>query len=380
MHILHIASDFIATKVHVSLFSEIANNGVNQTVYCPIRDAKLVGSNVFVAEGTNIVYDCVVKPFHRYFYHIKRQGIFQSLQKKVNLKEVDLCHAATLLTDGGQAYKIYKKYHIPYVVAVRNTDINGFFDKAPNTWIAARRILLNAKKIFFISQALMDKFSNHKVVKSILPKIKERMFLIPNGIDDYFLDHVNRGSRAFQGNTVVYVGNFSRNKNVLRLCEAVKQLRDEVDFRDIKLTLVGGGGRDADESVGEWIENHKEIVDFVGPIYEKDKLCEIFSRNSVFAMPSIHETFGLVYIEALSQNIPVVFTKGQGIDGFFPPSIGVGVNPLSTDGIKNALSSILYENYKFSNDGIDFELFRWENIANNYIRIYNQIINENENR
>lgn len=374
MHILHIPSDFIATKVHVSLFKELANQGVKQTIYCPIRHPSLKGSNSFHAEDTDIVYDFVIKSFHRYFYHIKRHDIFRSLQKKVNLKDIDLCHAATLLTDGGQAYKIYEKYHIPYIVAVRNTDINGFLDRAPNTWLAARKILCYAKKIVFISQALMDKFTNHKVVKPILSEIKDRMVLIPNGIDDYFLDHVEQDRREYQGHKVLYVGNFSHNKNVMRLCEAVLQLSQEDEFRDIKLTLVGGGGRNADENVPLWIDNHKGIVDFVGPIYEKDKLCEFFKSHSVFAMPSIHETFGLVYIEALSQNLPVVYTKGQGIDGLFPSSIGEAVDPLSVEEIKNALSSILRKRDKYSNESIDFEMFRWRNIANNYINIYRQII------
>lgn len=376
MHILHIPNDFIATKVHVSLFKELAKQGVKQTIYCPIRHPSLEGSNIFQAEGTDIVYDYAVKSYHRYFYHIKRHDVFRSLQKKVNLKDIDLCHAATLLTDGGQAYKIYRKYHIPYVVAVRNTDINGFLDRAPNTWLVARKILRNANKIVFISQALMDKFSSHKVIKSILPEIKDRIVLIPNGIDNYFLDHVERGTRECQGHRVLYVGNFSPNKNVMRLCEAVLQLSKEDEFRDIKLTLVGGGGRDADQNVPLWIENHKEVANYIGPIYEKDRLCEVFSSHNVFAMPSIHETFGLVYIEALSQNLPVLFTKGQGIDGLFPPTIGEAVNPLLVEEIKAALTTIFRNNEKYSNDGIDFEMFRWKKIASNYINIYNKNINK----
>ena len=114
MHILHIPNDFIATKVHVSLFKELAVQGVKQTIYCPIRHTSLVGSNAFEADGTDIVYDYVIKPHHRFFYHIKRQDVFRSLQEKANLKDIDLCHAATLLTDGGLAYKICRKYHIPY--------------------------------------------------------------------------------------------------------------------------------------------------------------------------------------------------------------------------------------------------------------------------
>ena len=33
-------------------------------------------------------------------------------------------------------------------------------------------------------------------------------------------------------------------------------------------------------------------------------------------MPSTGETFGLVYIEALSQSLPIIYTKGDGVYGF----------------------------------------------------------------
>lgn len=373
MHVLHISSDFIGTKVHVNLYKRLAGLGINQTIYCPIRNASFGGRNNFSAEGTEIIYDYVIKSYHRYFYHIKRHDIFRSLQKKVNLKAIDLCHAATLMSDGGQAYMIYKKYHIPYVVAVRNTDINSFLNQAPNTWVAARKILLNAQKVLLISQALMDAISNHKVIKPILPEIKDKMILLPNGVDDYFLDRVNHSPRNNHGNSVLYVGDFTHNKNVVRLSEAVFQLSKEDGFRNIKLTLVGGDRKIPDQNVFVWINSHPELVDYMGPIYDKDKLCEVFRNHSVFAMPSIFETFGLVFVEALSQNLPVIFTKGQAIDGMFPSTSGIGVNPLSVEEIKTAIRSILIDNEHYSNSGIDFEKFRWNSIAKQYIELYNGI-------
>ena len=151
MHILHISSDFCNTKVHLNLYQKLSDLGLNQTIYCPVRSEEQIGRNRYSAENTNIIYDFVVKPYHRYVYHLKRLKVFHSLQNKVDVKNVDLIHAATLFSDGGQAYKIFKKYHVPYVVAVRNTDINGFLDLLPNTWPAGIKILRYAEKIFFIS-------------------------------------------------------------------------------------------------------------------------------------------------------------------------------------------------------------------------------------
>lgn len=372
MHILHISGDFCNTKVHVNLYQKLTEQGIRQTIYCPVRSKDQIGRNKFSADNTEIIYDFVVKPHHRYVYHIKRVDMFRSLQRKVNLQEVDLIHAATLFTDGGQAYKIYKKYHIPYVVAVRNTDINGFLDLLPNTWPAGKKILRNAEKIFFISKALMNKFSSHKVIKPFLPEIKDKMTLVPNGIDDYYLDHVNH--ETHDGNKVLYVGDFSSNKNVPRLCEAIMELRKEDAFQDVTLTLVGGGNNTTNE-IQATLETHPEAFQYLGPIYDKERLCEVFKAHAVFAMPSIHETFGLVYLEALSQNLPIVYTKGQGVDGLFDDSVGIGVNPLSVAEIKNAIKTILSHKEQFSNVNIDFEQYCWNSIAEKYITYYKEILN-----
>lgn len=374
MHILHVSNDFAGSKVHANLYQALAKKNIRQTIYCPVRSASLIGKNDFAANETKVIYDFVIKPFHRYVYHIKRESLFKSLIKKVDLGDVDLCHAATLFSDGGLAYKIYKQYHIPYVVAVRGTDINGFLNKLPNTWLAGRKILRNAQRIFFISKALMDKFVNHKVIKPILSEIEDKMFLIPNGISDFFIDNVYNIPHC--GHKVLYVGDFSNNKNVLRLGQAVLNLREEEDYNDVTLTLVGGGKATGDE-VQAMIDSHPQVVRFLGPIYDKRRLSEVFRSHSVFAMPSIAETFGLVYIEALTQNLPVVYTKGQGIDGLFDETVGIGVNPLSIDGIKNAIKTILSSPEKYSNSSIDFENFRWSNVAERYYPFYDDIISNN---
>lgn len=372
MHILHISGDFCNTKVYTNLYQNIAGQGVEQTIYCPVRSADSIGRNSFVSKGTDIVYDFVVKPYHRYVYHLKRQTVFKSLQQKVNLEQVDLCHAATLFTDGGQAYKIYKKYHIPYVVAVRNTDVNEFLNLLPNTWLACRKILLNAEKVFFISKALMEKFSRHRIIKPLLPLIKDKMVFMPNGVDDYYLDHINH--QPNQGHKVLYVGDFSDNKNVARLCEAINQLRNEDGYQDVTLTLVGGGNNKKD-TVINLIKAQPHVFNYLGKVEDKERMCQIMREHSVFAMPSIFETFGLVYIEALSQNLPIIYTKGQGVDGLFDDTVGVAVNPMSVMEIKNAIQSILDSKGCYSNNTINFEQFRWNNIAKEYVKYYNSILN-----
>ena len=369
MKILHICNDFCLTKVHYNLYSELDRLGIEQTVFNPVRDARLVNQNYFEGEHTTIIYAHVVKPWHKYAYHLKRQHVFSEMLKRIAPSEYSLTHATTLLTDGGLAYKLYKQYHIPYIVAVRNADINGFFRYLPNTWLSARRILLNAEKIVFISEAQRIQFMGLMAVRDIIPQIKKRFVLMPNGIDDYYLDHIQHTPHT--GHEIAYVGRFSNRKNVVRLAKAVLKLRSMPGFEDCFLTLIGGGKADTDE-MERMLAERSDVFHYVEPIYDKARMCELLAKARVFAMPSLHETFGLVYMEALSQNLPVLYTRGQGVDGLLPPTAGMAVNPYSVDEIAKVLATLIENkgNY-FNNKDLDFSQFRWNLIAQKYIEIYN---------
>ena len=369
MKVLHISNDFCLTKVHSMLYQELDRMGVEQTVFNPVRDTALVGRNRFEGEHTEIIYAHVVKPWHKYAYHLKRRHVYNEMLKRIRPQKYSLAHATTLLTDGGLAYQLYRQYGIPYIVAVRNTDVNEFLKFMPHTWMAARRILLNAKKIVFINKGLRDDLVRHPAIRGIASKIEEKFILLPNGINDYYLDHISHEQHI--GHGIVYVGRFSTRKNVVRLAKAVLRLRERPQFADCTLTLVGGGRASTNE-MERMIADYPEVFRFIEPITEPSKMCEVFAQARIFAMPSLHETFGLVYIEALTQNLPVLYTHGQGVDGLLPPSAGTAVNPYSIDDIANGLATLLASE-QAGNQGVDFEQFRWSRIAEKYMKLYNDL-------
>ena len=375
MNILHISNGFANSKVHSNLTAALDKLGIEQTVYCPVRDEKLLGGNQFEGDHIHFVYSLCIKPWYKYVYHFKKWVLSRDLKKRIDLNRFDIIHASTLFSDGGLALMSFKKYGTPYIVAVRNTDINHYIKSLRHTHKTGREILLNASKIVFISRGEMNEFLESTFVKPILDKIKSKIIIQPNGIDDYWIDHKSEEKR--NGKDVLYIGDFSANKNVVRLIEAIKILRKEKGFENVRLIIVGG------EKIGNvWnndgvtqkvIGENSDFVEPLGKIYDKEKLAEIMHSCALFAMPSIHETFGLVYLEALSQNLPVIFSKGQGIDGMFDDSIGLSVDPLSVNDISSSIREILMHPDSYSNHNVDFEEFRWDTIARNYMNVYNEI-------
>ena len=375
MKVLQICNDFAGSKVHINLTKQLDKKGLCQTVYCPVREKRLLGGNKFDGKHIEFVYSFSIKSWYKFVYHYKVLQLYKDMRRNVDMRSVDLIHAHTLFSDGALACKAYKEFGIPYVVAVRNADVNSFIRLMRHCYHTGREILLNAEKVYFISAALKETFEHSKFVLPILEQVKDKFIIQPNGIDDFWHNNVAHEKRV--GHDVLYVGDFSANKNIVRLAEAILELRKEDGFENVRLVIVGGevkgGGRKNDGKTQQMIDEHSDAIVALGKIYDKEKLMNVMRSCSVFAMTSIFETFGLVYVEALSQNLPVVYTKRQGIDRMFNDTVGVGVNPLSVQETKNALKTILQNHEYYGNQHVDFENFKWSAIADRYISDYKNI-------
>ena len=109
----------------------------------------------------------------------------------------------------------------------------------------------------------------------------------------------------------------------------------------------------------------------------KEELREYFENSDIFVMPSIPETFGLVYVEALSQGLPIIYANGQGFDGYYnDKNIGYGVDPSDFHDIADKIEVII-NNYSEISLNISQlilkEDFSWAKISEQYLDIYNTI-------
>src|SRR5690606_11180955 len=89
--------------------------------------------------------------------------------------------------------------------------------------------------------------------------------------------------------------------------------------------LIGGGGNVHSEVLKQ-VDLYKDIMTYHGKIFDLSKLKEHFENADIFAMPSKAETFGLVYVEAMLQGLPILYTANEGIDGFYQEKIGEKVS------------------------------------------------------
>ncbi len=375
MRILHICNAFFGSQVHMNLYRELDAVGVEQTVYTYHRKGfrSLTGRNSFDANATSFLYRPILRPIHRLLYHKKIKDVYADLKKEVGAEPFDISHATTLFSDGALAYQLYRDMGVPYVVAVRSTDASFFLRFAPWTWHKAKQVLLNAERIVFISPAIKKHFCSHIYLRGFMAKMETKFDLLPNGVDHYWLEHLELNTpRERPDREILYVGTFIKRKNAGRLIRAVMNLQKRIP--DVKLHFVGSGGK-MEKQVREVAASCPDHFKYHGRITDKTVLQAAYRHCSVFALPSRHETFGLVYIEALSQGEKVLYAKNDGVDGLIPLESGRAVRPNSIKDIETALYDLLTEPGQYrSPDKSWFDTFSWKQIGARYVSIYQDIL------
>lgn len=373
MRVLHICSDFCYTKVHSQLYCELDKIGVEQIVFTYMRNPDFTGSNSFASKNTHFVYCPILKMYHRALYHLKLNDVYKALKGKVDLSTIDIIHCSTLFSDAGVAYKAKKEYGIPYITGVRSTDVDIFMVYAFHTWYTGRKIIKHASHLVFITQMLKDRFDDKLMIKGMLSELKGKISIRSNGIDNFWHNNVVE-KRPHNNFNILYVGSFLKRKKTIDLAHAVLALKKK--YPSIKITYVGKGGKDEEKILG-LAHMYPDIITYKGAVNDKNTLKDIYRESSLFALPSIRETFGLVYIEALSQGVPVLYTRGDGVDGLLSPKVGISVVP-NKEGIQSGIEKI-FENYPDTEISKYFDLskYKWGLIAKSYKNLYEHICNKN---
>ena len=363
MKILHINSYYNGSSFYKNIFDyQRKDNEV--VVYCHANK----NSNVFIPDDSVIVSKPYSKVDKFLFFH-KHKKIWDDLKKRLELNSFNLIHAHSLFANGYEAYKAFREKGTPYIVSVRNTDVNVFLKFFWYLRPLARKILYNAKSIIFLSnsykQFVLKKYFHSKSRELI----NNKSVVITNGVDDYWIANRNCHQRLSDTIKVVSAGVINKNKNHLIVCRAINKLIAE--GYNVSLDIYG---KVIDKRIAKKFANF-ECVNHHNQI-SKEELLKKYNQSDVFVLLSKNETFGLVYAEAMTQGLPVIYTKGQGFDGQYEDG-EVGFSVRSSD-LKGLVKAILfcYNNYdKISKSAYEKSInYEWLSINKKIINLYNNCL------
>lgn len=309
--------------------------------------------------------------YDRFFYRKKQKKIFQSVIKNCNLEKYDLIHSHSLFNGGLVAMLIKEKYNIPYVVSIRNTDMNIFF-KIPFFKNIANKIIKNAIGIQFLSSPYKYKCINKYINNKNKIDVNNKSIVIRNGLEKFWLDNINLSKVLSLKNTIkiICVGKVDKNKNVSEVINVSYELIKK--GYNIELTIVG-------QILDKDLFNKIKTINFIKYLnyLKKEELLEVYRDNDIYVMPSKNETFGRVYAEAMTQGLPVIYTKDQGFDGIFKDGeIGYSVPFNNTSYIVECIEKIISNYEAISINCINnVDMFHWNNIASEIDKFYKKIMN-----
>jgi glycosyltransferase involved in cell wall biosynthesis len=236
-------------------------------------------------------------------------------------KGVKLIHVHCLHRLGGIARTCAKLRHIPYVVSLHS----GFFTlpevekenmkkyfaskwewgKIFGALFGSRRVLDDAAAIICVGREEYEKCLQKYPGKHI--------YYLPNGVNvnQFYMEEHKREK------IVLCVSRIDRQKNQLGLVRAFAKFCRNFDYR---LTLCGPIAEIAyyDEikrAIGDLgIEERVTIIP--GLSHDAPKLRTLYASADFFVLPSIHEPFGIVILEAWAAKIPVIASGVGGMKDF----------------------------------------------------------------
>lgn len=279
----------------------------------------------------------------------------------------DLVHAHFALPDGYIAYLIYKSYQIPYIISLRGSDMKLLNQpQNSNTVKLMKETLSNAKQIIVHNAAQQERLSSLGYNSDLMAHGIEESFVKPK-------EQLNCSNRI----TITSIGELIEQK---RIDWVIKAVKDYTGSKDITLKIAGEGPM---HQVWESLIGEKKNITFLGQI-SHDKIDELLQQSDIFALPSINETFGLVYLEASAHQNAVIATKGTGIWGHFID----GEEMIFCDSytsfkkmLYKLIDDDIFRNQISNNSFIKTKnCFTWGTVINKYVSFYELLLSKEKKR
>ena len=319
--------NYLEARGHnVKVFNAVVKNAKVDEKYRTIMDEKVIHRECFSSND-------------RFIFPLKQWKIKKAIDCAINYKEIDVIHSHTLFNGGWATRSISKEKGIPYVVTVRNTDMNDYLP-LPGFKLLARIIVRDAAQIQFLSEAYRQAFIE-KCFPNERNYVMDKSAVITNGLEPFWLDNIWLKERSVCGKKVnlLCVGKIDSNKNMKAVLEAAGILEKRGFIP--KVTIIG---QVVDQQIESEIRNYSGVE--VLPFMKKEELIEYYRAADIYVMPSFTESFGRVYAEAMTQGLPVIYTRGQGFDGQFSDGlVGYAVSPTDYEQIADCIVRI-YDNYE----------------------------------
>ena len=289
--------------------------------------------------------------------------------------KLDLLHVHYAIPHSVSAYlakEMLRPRKIPVITTLHDTDIT---------------LVGNDRSYLPITRFSIDRSDGVTAVSEFLRKLSSQEFalqkpivLIPNFVNcDVFkkAQDANHREKFALANEkiIVHISNFRPVKRVTDVIEIFDEVQHHLPAR---LLMVGDG---PDRFKAECLSRNKGLSEKVIFLGKQDSVAEILSVADLLLLPSENESFGLVALEAMACEAPVVASKVGGLPEVIREGIdGYLIAPKNVKAMASRTVEILSDPEKHRKMGINARKFAMEKFCSTkiiplYEEYYHQIVN-----
>ena len=258
----------------------------------------------------NVHYHEVSVPSYPLFHYQPYElALSSKLVDMAKLYEIEIVHVHYAIPHAYAGYMAKQMLAeegitIPMVTTLHGTDIT-LVGSHPFYKPAVTFSINNSDAVTSVSQSLKEDTLR-------LFNIKKEINVVPNFIDiqkyeNLYSDCERELIAADDEKIITHISNIRKVKRVDNVIEIFERIQNEMPA---KLVIVGDGPEKKSLEILCEKKGIRDNVLFVGNSHEVDK---ILCFSDLFILPSEHESFGLVALEAMACGIPVISSNAGGL-------------------------------------------------------------------
>lgn len=257
----------------------------------------------------------------------------------------DVINTWFAVPSGPTGVHLSRRHGIPHLLSIVGGDI---YD--PSKWYSPHRNPLLKRVV----KRVLSKADRHTAISHDIARRARELYQFDREIEVISLGvNIPRFSPASREQLglengkryAITVGRLVRRKDLPTLIRALHLLQRP----ELELIVLGDGPEL--ERLRALAKELKipDQVQFRGFVPDELKF-QLLSQCDVFALPSLHEGFGLVFVEAMYCGLPVVTTSSGGQEDFLQDGkTGYLVAPGEPEALKNALARVL-DNHEWASE------------------------------
>ena len=331
------------------------------------------------------------------FFNFNNESI-KKITSKINLFNPDILYVHnTWYKISLSIFEISKKMNIPLVLKVHNfrydcanslhfrngktchdctpeNRVPGIVNRCYDNSFLKSLLITNYSKNYFDKMKnfdfkilLLNNFHYQYLIN--LGISKEKIFIVPNPIDEYDINSVKEHE---SNNTAIYAGRLSQEKGLEQLLKAWSE--SNAAKSNYKIKIIGDGP--LKNKLQTKFNDNKSII-FNGYLSRELVKMEILNSDFVITATQTYENQPMLLFEASRLGVPSIFPNHGGISEFFPSNYELSYEQFNLSDLINKINFAVANNSYIKSLGVENKNFVEKNFSSsNILEKYKRVFSE----